>query len=465
MTVAVAVLSFLLLSSCINPYARHYQGVPDARIVRGYDLSAGNFQIYRTENFERDGRALIRKGFSPIGRATFNIGQNQISEWQLREQAEKVGAHIVLIASRYTHTIAGAIPLFIPRTTTAHSTGSATAYSRGVVANAYGSATTTIYSTQALMMPYSEAHFDVAALFFAKTQPRVGIYSGPLDDETRKRLQTNFGVRVVEVMEESPAFEADILPGDVVLGAHGEQIQSSEHFLKLLNKYEGESVAFKFERDGKIFEKQLLVRALPAPIGKTNNNDTKSLEQIIIQEPQVTLSSDFPKGASQATSSPAPAVPRPVKEAPPKLAISTATPTSLPRTSEITVERKPLTKTYASLVQYDGPKIKSGVTLEAEFVDDGSDAGEGRIIYPGNGYVLDGKWKTLAPGRVEAPKLIAKKALNALRLLADAPLVSSRFLDNETIVECLHGETEPYRQRKGQCQDNRGNKYHLIFRQ
>ena len=86
------------------------------------------------------------------------------------------------------------------------------------------------------------------------------------------------------------------------------------------------------------------------------------------------------------------------------------------------------------------------------------------MIYPGNRYFLAGTWTTLPPGQVERPKLIDKKALNALRLLADAPLISSRFVDNDTVLECVHGETAAYGQRKGECQDNFGNKYHLVFR-
>jgi hypothetical protein len=101
--------------------------------------------------------------------------------------------------------------------------------------------------------------------------------------------------------------------------------------------------------------------------------------------------------------------------------------------------------------------------LEAEFVDDGSGSGQARIVYPGNRYVIDGSWTTLPAGKVEAPKLIERKALNALRLAADAPLTTSRFADGDTILECLHGETA-LGQRKGECQDNYGNKYHLVLR-
>jgi hypothetical protein len=126
--------------------------------------------------------------------------------------------------------------------------------------------------------------------------------------------------------------------------------------------------------------------------------------------------------------------------------------------------RKPVSKTYAILTQYDGPKVKSGINLEAEFVVDGSGAGQARVFYPGNRYVLDGSWTTLPAGKVEAPKLIDKKALNTLKFAADVPLTVSRFSDNETVLECLDGETASSGQRKGECQDNSGNKYHMTFR-
>jgi hypothetical protein len=120
-------------------------------------------------------------------------------------------------------------------------------------------------------------------------------------------------------------------------------------------------------------------------------------------------------------------------------------------------------KTYASLIQFDGTKVKSGITLEAEFSDDGSGTGEGRVVFPGNRNVLNGKWTTLPAGKIEAPKLIDKRALNALRLAADLPLTISRFTDGDTILECLHGETVAG-QRTGECQDNYGNKNHLLLR-
>jgi S1-C subfamily serine protease len=149
--------------------------------------------------------------------------------------------------------------LVLPQTTISYSSGTATAYGSGGVVNAYGTGTTTTYGSQTMMMPYSVARFDVAALFFVKTQSRLGVLPGPVDDDTRKRLQTNLGIKVLEVMEGSPAFLADVLPGDVVLSIADQPIQSPEHMIKLLDKYEGQPVTLKIDRDGKAMEKQLQI--------------------------------------------------------------------------------------------------------------------------------------------------------------------------------------------------------------
>jgi hypothetical protein len=250
----------LFLASCVNPYGKFYQGMPDARQKPGYELVQRDLQIYSTDNFERDRLVLMRRGYVPIGKAAFNSASDEVSEAQLREQASKIGAHAVLISAKYTHTVSGAMPLALPQTTTSYSAGTATAYGRGGAVSAYGRGTTTTYSSQMVMMPYSVARSDFAALFFAKVKLRVGIVFAPLDDETRKRLQTNAGIKVLAVVEGSSAFQADVLPDDVVLAVGSDTVQSMENAQLLFDKHEGQTVPFRLARDGKIIEKQIEIR-------------------------------------------------------------------------------------------------------------------------------------------------------------------------------------------------------------
>ena len=92
----------------------------------------------------------------------------------------------------------------------------------------------------------------------------MGLSPGALDEETRKRLKTNGGVRVLEVVDGSPAFNADVRPGDVPLAVGAERVQFVERYLQLLNQYQGTTVTFTFDRNGTFIENRLLIRPYPS---------------------------------------------------------------------------------------------------------------------------------------------------------------------------------------------------------
>jgi len=121
-----------------------------------------------------------------------------------------------------------------------------------------------------------------------------------------------------------------------------------------------------------------------------------------------------------------------------------------------------LTKTYASLVQYDGPQIKSGITLDAQFIDDGSGNGQA-VVSDVRSYLLKGSFVTVKPGNRDwpKPKILDRQTLNKLQILSDRPWVIGSVTNNETVLECVYGETHPLGQKKGACRDNYGNRYHV----
>ncbi len=251
----------LLLASCVpNPFVQYYQGTPNARQWPAYVLTHGQPQIYTTNDFRRDGRALLRRGYVPVGQAFFNAPTNSFKRSQVEDQARKIGAAIVLVSSRYTNTVTGAMPLQVPQTTTSYSNGTATAYGPGGTVNAFGSGMTTTYGTRTMMMPYAINRSDFRAVFYAKVQTHVGIWPQPVDAATRQRLQTDAGIKVLTVVDGSPAFRANILPGDVVLTIAGEDVDSVRGYIHLLQKYVGQSVVFRIDRGGKTIEKKILIQ-------------------------------------------------------------------------------------------------------------------------------------------------------------------------------------------------------------
>lgn len=252
----------LVIAGCANPYAKFYQGMPDARVSPNYVQSNEDLKIFSTDDFKRDIKALIRKGYQPVGESAFNAGSDAVTETQLREQAAKVGAHAVLVSSKFTHSVSGAMPLTLPNTTTSYSSGSATAYGSGGSVTAYGSGTTTTYGSRTTYIPYTVNRSDYNAVYFIKSKSKIGFLTEPLDDETRRKLESNSGVRVDVVVEGTPAFEADILPGDILVSFNSTAVKSVEHYQELLQSYSGDSVDLVLNRDGRIIKKTVAVRKL-----------------------------------------------------------------------------------------------------------------------------------------------------------------------------------------------------------
>ena len=247
----------LSITGCRNGFAQFYHGAPDGRVIDNYIPPAGPVEIYNSTNLKGDIEAMERRGYAPIGSSSFNGASNHVSENQVREQAEKLGAAAVLVSSRYTHTISGALPMQVPSTSTAYTTGNATVNGPYGASNVYGSATTTSYGSNTVMMPFNVQRSDFAAVYFIKRQMRLGVFYGEIDADTRSRLQTNAGALVAVVIQGSPAFRADILPGDIIMSMGGERVDGSEALSNLLKAHAGQTAVFGIDRSGAHVEKTL----------------------------------------------------------------------------------------------------------------------------------------------------------------------------------------------------------------
>lgn len=252
----------LTLSGCVNPYVKYYKGVEDARTLPAYVSITDEPKVYSSQSLDEDVKAMKAKGFMPIGYSSFSAKTGTVSEEQALSKSKAIGAHVVLVTSKYSHTDSGVMPLSIPKTSTSYTNGNATAYGSGGFVNAYGSSTTTTYSSQTVMVPYTVDLSDFVAVFLVKVKTRLGIEAAPTDEETRRLLQTNLGVKVAGLIEGSPAFMADILVGDIILDIQSQPVISVESFQSLVEKFQGERVHIKLNRNGKIIEKELQIGTL-----------------------------------------------------------------------------------------------------------------------------------------------------------------------------------------------------------
>lgn len=79
----------LTLSACVNPHSKFYRPEIDAKMMPSCVPLSGPLKVHATNYFPKDVDGLIRKGYTPIGNASFNAASNTVTESQLRDQAEK----------------------------------------------------------------------------------------------------------------------------------------------------------------------------------------------------------------------------------------------------------------------------------------------------------------------------------------------------------------------------------------
>lgn len=168
---------------------------------------------------------------------------------------------MLLFNPKYTGSINSAIPITTPTTTTSYTTSTATAYGSGGVVNAYGNGTTTTYGSTTTMVPFTVHRQDFGALFFIKRKWTFGALWRELSDAERQTLGSNKGVVTTVIVDDSPAYAADILPGDILVSVDGEPVSNAQSISQLLQSKTGSLVRVGLVRSGRPLIKEVqLVR-------------------------------------------------------------------------------------------------------------------------------------------------------------------------------------------------------------
>lgn len=214
---------------------------------------AGRFD----ENAQRE---YGRQGYKVIGYSSFTSGYRQDDDNAV-DQAKKVGADFVLIlGSEYAGSVTASVPLTTPTATTSFTNGMATAYGTGGSAVAFGNSTTTTYGTSTSYVPMTVNRYQYGALYLVKWRCNLGVNYRDLSDQERQELQTNRGVYVMTIVDGTPAYASDILPGDVITAIDGSGIGGPANFSELVSTRVGRTVELAIIRQGKTISKTVSLR-------------------------------------------------------------------------------------------------------------------------------------------------------------------------------------------------------------
>jgi len=238
--------------------------IPDNTFFKTPKLYVGNLA-----NGIQDIETMIRENYISIGFSMFNGGE--VNPEEAVVFGEELGADYVLVYSSYSNTISGTLPITSPstKTETTRKTGNVTEYgniygideSASFSGDTYYSETSTkaTQENKTTYFPYSVDRYNYTAVYFVEN-PRpifLGINFTDLPLEVRKKIGSNKGVIVTNVIKGSPAFMADILEDDIIRKIDSFVVIDSSSLYKLLDDHAGENVKLEIIRDNKTIIKEV----------------------------------------------------------------------------------------------------------------------------------------------------------------------------------------------------------------
>jgi hypothetical protein len=233
MRIILAIVICALLSACASGFQQYYKPYVDAKTLPDVQLLGPGEtpKIFSSNDLQRDVKIAMSKGFHSIGHSSFNGAIE--SERALVQQAQSVGAVLVLVNSKFTENRTITIPLFVPNNQTTYSSGSI--YGTGGSARYTGTSTT--YGSTVVPITTQQQRFDQTAIFFVKSTRKLkfGLFLIDLTPELRVKLERNTGAIIDIVAENSPAFIANVLPGDILLEIDGIKILGAKHASEVMN--------------------------------------------------------------------------------------------------------------------------------------------------------------------------------------------------------------------------------------
>lgn len=183
--------------------------------------------------------SYMKEGFLAIGYSDFTSSGIE-RESNAISKGRSLGVDLVVIAApKFSGSTQTTVPVMTPVTST-------------TVSN-YGYATT--YGSVPVYYDMNFTYYNYKAVYMVSMRHIFGVIPKELSDDQKQEIKSNMGVAVKLVVKNSPAFMADILPGDIITAIDGYKIQGMDDFGQTVNSLSGQQVAVEINRFGNVIEK------------------------------------------------------------------------------------------------------------------------------------------------------------------------------------------------------------------
>lgn len=208
-----------------NGFKDFYQSYDEK--LADYIVSKSTPKIYNSVDLDADTKRLLEDGYNVLGVSSF-IGPQEDQKHAIN-LAKKIHSEIIIIKYRFVETVSGGTQVVMMPVIGGYG---------GMIGGAH---------------PVSINRYEQTAFFFAKLAPEKvswGVRWEPLKTQQANAIGSGKGISVIAVIRGSPAFDANVLSGDIILTVAGEDISTPERLLKVKTDYAGQSVLLSILRAG-----------------------------------------------------------------------------------------------------------------------------------------------------------------------------------------------------------------------
>ena len=236
---ALAALS-IIISGCTSSHTQFYKEYPYTATMLQNDSKGLIFladgeepKVLSTDNIERDTKIMVSKHYVPIGFSSFN-GELEGAD-SVADQARRIKAVTALYAWKYINTQTNSGTLLLPQTNNFSGTVNTYGTNGSAFSTFNGSSTGTVAT------PYSitQRRYDQEAVFFLKDtkKGKFGILPSELSREKKIEIG-GYGILIDNIFEDSPAYNSELLIGDILIEMDGKKIQDFQDFEKMLREFD-----------------------------------------------------------------------------------------------------------------------------------------------------------------------------------------------------------------------------------
>ena len=215
-----------------NAFTSYYKSVvSQEELIENFDNSESDLQVYKADDVQKDISKIIKRGYNIIGESSF-IGETDAS--LVRVTATAIGANVVLLSVKYRNTESGTNTIYLP---------------------SFDNTPRKKYDVS-----YNKDKYEYRALFFKKMKPlTLGITMVPIPAEITTLIKRNRGVMVQIVFDESPAFFADLVVGDVIIAINDKEINNVDELNRLILLNKGQKTQFTIIRSGQTTPEDIFI--------------------------------------------------------------------------------------------------------------------------------------------------------------------------------------------------------------